>query len=78
MSETTSLHSNIYLPIWLCWALDVACGTFSCTMWDLVPRLGIEPRPSALGACSLSHQGSTSLDILYSLTLILLLVLIIS
>ena len=24
-------------------------------MWDLVPQLGIEPRPPALGAWSLSH-----------------------
>ena len=78
MSETTSLHANLYLSIWLCWVFDVACGTFSCTMWGLVPGLEIEPRPSALGACSLSHQGSTTLDILYPLTLIVLLVLIIS
>ena len=27
----------------------------SCGMWDLVPWLGIEPGPSALEACSLSH-----------------------
>ena len=27
---------------------------FSCGMWDLVPRPGIEPRPPALGAQSLS------------------------
>ena len=27
----------------------------SCSMWDLVPWPGIEPRPSALGAWSLSH-----------------------
>ena len=78
MSETTSLHSNIYLSIWLCWVSDVVYGTFSCMMWDLVPRLGIEPRPSALGACSFSHWGSTTLDIRYPLTFILLLVLIIS
>ena len=36
----------------------VACGIFSCSkralscsMWDLVPRSEIEPRPPALGAC---------------------------
>ena len=78
MSETTSLHCNIYLSVWLCWVLNVVCGTFSCMMWDLVPRLGIEPRPSALGAYSFSHLGSTTLDILYPLTFILLPVLIIS
>ena len=27
----------------------------SCSMWDLVPWLGIEPRPPALGVHSLSH-----------------------
>ena len=26
-----------------------------CSMWSLVPRLGIEPGPHALGAWSLSH-----------------------
>ena len=26
----------IYLFIWLCWVLVVACGIFSCVMWDLV------------------------------------------
>ena len=33
------------------------CGkrTLSCGMWDLVPWPGIEPRPPALGARSLSH-----------------------
>ena len=29
--------------------------TINCGMWDLVPRSGIEPRPSALGMQSLSH-----------------------
>ena len=35
----------------------MACGIFSlrCSMWDLVPRPGTEPRPLALGAWSLSH-----------------------
>ena len=30
-------------------------GFFSSSMWDLVPLLGIEPRPPALGVWSLSH-----------------------
>ena len=33
----------------------------SCSMWDLVPRPGIKPRPPAWGTQSLSHwthQGS--------------------
>ena len=41
----------------------VACGMFqwqhaestSCYMWNLVPQAGIEPRPPALEAQSLSH-----------------------
>ena len=35
----------------------VSCGTWtpSCGMWDLVPQLGIEPRPFALGVQSLDH-----------------------
>ena len=51
-----------YLFIWLCHVLVVACGictcgkrTLSCRMWGLVPWLGIEPEPPALGAWSLSH-----------------------
>ena len=46
---------NIYLFIWLLLVLVVACGIFSCGMWDLVPWPGIEPGPPALGAQSLSH-----------------------
>ena len=45
----------IYLFIWLLWILVVACGLFSCGVWDLVPCLGIKPEPLALGARSLSH-----------------------
>ena len=42
----------IYLFVYLFWlhrVLVAAC------MWDLVPRPGIEPRPPALGAQSLTH-----------------------
>ena len=53
---------SIYLYIWLCQVLVVACGifsgdlqTFSCGMWDLLPWSGIEPRPPPLDAWSLSH-----------------------
>ena len=35
--------------------LVAACRIFSCSMWDLAPWLGIEPRPPALGVQSLSH-----------------------
>ena len=51
-----------YLFIWLCWVFAVACRIFSYGMWtlnwsteDLVPWPGMEPRPSALEAWSLSH-----------------------
>ena len=35
--------------------LVAACKIFSCGMQDLVPRLGIEPRPHVLRAQNLSH-----------------------
>ena len=41
--------------IWLHWVSTVACRIFSCDTWALVPWLGIEPWPPALGAQSLSH-----------------------
>ena len=34
--------------------LVAACEIFSCSMWDLVPPLGIQPRPPALEMQSLS------------------------
>ena len=40
----------------------VACRIFSCGMWDLVPWPRIEPRPPALGARSLSHWTTISLN----------------
>ena len=47
----------IFIFIWLCWVLVATLGVsdLHCSMWDLVPRLGIEPGPPALGARSLSH-----------------------
>ena len=39
---------SIYLSIWV-------TPDLSCSLWDLVLRLGIKPRPSALGAGSLNH-----------------------
>ena len=39
-----------------CRLLVVACELLvAACMWDLVPRPGIEPRPSALGTWSLTH-----------------------
>lgn len=46
------VFKNIYLaalsPLW----------TFSCGIWNLVPRQGIEPRFTALGAQCLSHWAT--------------------
>ena len=36
-------------------SLLVVCGMFTCSMWNLVPCPGIEPRLPALGVRSLSH-----------------------
>ena len=38
--------------------LSGGVGVFSCDVWDLAPWPGIEPGSPALGAQSLSHQGS--------------------
>ena len=42
---------NVYLFIWLCQILIAAHGIFdlTCSMWDIFPRLGIEPWSPALG-----------------------------
>ena len=40
---------------WDFWSLAAGMQTLGCGMWILVPRPGMEPRPSALGAWSLSH-----------------------
>ena len=42
------------------WSLILvpARGLFSCGLWDLVPRPGIERGPPALGVLALDHQGS--------------------
>ena len=34
----------------------MASRILSCGMWDLVPLIGIEPRPSALGAWNLAIE----------------------
>ena len=46
---------NTYLFIWLHWVLVAAHVIIGCGMWDLVPRPGMEPEPTALGVWSLSH-----------------------
>ena len=54
--------------MWLLWVLVVARRIFSCgvrtlslNMWDLVPRAGIKPTPTALGVQSLSHWTTREL-----------------
>ena len=59
--------------MWLCQVLVVARAIFNlpldvawglpCGMWDLVPWLGVEPRPLALGAPSLSHWTPTEVPV---------------
>ena len=46
--HVTVFLKNVYLFIWL------SCGmqTYSCSIWDLVPWLGIKPGPPALGVQS--------------------------
>ena len=39
--------------------------TLRCNMWALVPWLGIEPRPPALGAQSLSHWTTREIPSLW-------------
>ena len=48
-------NENFKIFILLHRILVVAHRVFSCSMWDLVLWPGIEPRPPALGALSLSH-----------------------
>ena len=47
--------------------LDLSFSTqdLSCSMWDLVPQPGIEPRPPALGAQSLNHWTTKEVTGLY-------------
>ena len=59
---STSFIIFIYLSLWLCWVLVAACRIFSsgmqtlsCSMWDLAPWPGTEPRTPTRGVWSLSH-----------------------
>ena len=49
-----SLRFFLFLFIWLCQVFVV--GILNCSMWDLVPWPGIEPKPPTMGAKSLSHS----------------------
>ena len=46
------IHQTEYicLSTWLCLVLLVARGIPGCSTWDLVPCLGIEPGPQAMGS----------------------------
>ena len=60
--EVPEIHLLKFLFIDLIYlaAVGLSCGmwTLICSMWDQVPWPGIEPRPTALGAQSLSHWSS--------------------
>ena len=55
MTYTLKKFFNIYFYLFAMPGLVVACGIFSCSMWDLISWAGMESKPSALGAWSLSH-----------------------
>ena len=54
------------LLICLCQILVVACRII-CSMWELVPCPGIEPRSPALGVGRLSHWTTRRVLIVYVL-----------
>ena len=69
---TMDFFFNVYFYffIWPKWVSVVACRicscsmrALSCCMWDLVPWLGIEPRPPALGVWSLSHWTTRGISV---------------
>ena len=65
------IQKYIYLFIWLHQVLVAACGIISCSMWDLVPWPGIEPRPPALGTWSLSHWTTREVPVVFLMPAIL-------
>ena len=58
--------SFMYIYIYLFLFIYLAASGLRCVMWDLVPQPGIEPRPPALGAHSLSHW--TAKEVLFILS----------
>ena len=44
-------HTGSSIFVVTCGIFSCSKRTLSCSVWDLVPRSGIEPRPPALGAC---------------------------
>ena len=71
--QRLSFYVYVFLFLfWLHQVLVAAGGAFSldvCSMCDLVPWPGIEPRPPALGAWSLSHW--TTGEVLKQISLLL-------
>ena len=57
-----------YLCIWLPGLIAGCRICFSCSMWDLVPWPGMEPRVPALGAQSLSHWTTREVLSCWNLT----------
>ena len=56
---------SVVLLIWLPQVLAVASRLFSCSMWDLVPWPGIQPRPPALGEWSFSPWTTREVPVSY-------------
>ena len=55
-----SMHAAPWVLVGSCGSFINSCGmwTLNRGMWDLVPPPGVEPRPPAFGAWSLSHWTS--------------------
>ena len=62
VSDGFRICPSIYLFIYLLTVLWLTCPmqTLSCSMWELIPWLGIRPRPPALGTWSVSHWTTKS------------------
>ena len=63
LSPPSHFFDDLFLLIWLLWVLVAACGIFSCgtqtlscSMWDVFPGPGTEPKPPELGVWNLSHS----------------------
>ena len=57
----------MYVCMYVCmYVFYLAALGLSCSMWDLVPCPGIESRPPALGAWTLSHWTTREAPKLHS------------
>ena len=75
LMNTFKNYLFIACGIYLCCGMQdlISCSirTLSCGMWDVVLWLGIEPRPPALGAWSLSHWTTREVPLYLPLFLFL-------